>query len=103
MSNSLDIEKMKLEQKNVVLAYLLWWFLGFIGIHRLYTKQSKWWAFLVLFLLGVVTSVIIIGWLFILILFIWWIIDGIKLHNVCKMYNLNIIEKYEQKLRGNNV
>ena len=96
--NNIEIEKMKLEQKNVLLAYLLWWFLGFLGIHRLYTNQNKWWLYIILFLVGIGTSFIIIGWAFIFGLFIWWVVDGIRLNSICKIYNLELLEKYERDL-----
>jgi TM2 domain-containing membrane protein YozV len=100
--NSIEIEKIKLEQKNVVLAYLLWWFLGILGIHRLYTNQSKWWLYIILFIVGFLTSFIFIGSVFIFALFMWWVIDGIRLNGICKIYNLELLEKYERNLGESN-
>jgi len=56
--NNLELEKAKTQQLNVVLAYLLWWFVGIFGMHRLYTKQKKWWIYIVLGLIGLITTVI---------------------------------------------
>ena len=36
--DNLQLEKIKTQQLSVLLAYLLWWFLGIFGMHRLYTK-----------------------------------------------------------------
>lgn len=91
----IELEKMKTEQNSVVLAYILWWFLGMFGAHRFYTKQAMAWLFPVCFLLGFILTFIFIGYLIFLGLAIWWIIDGIRLNGIVKKYNLQIIEKYE--------
>lgn len=94
--NNIDLEKAKTQQLNVVLAYLLWWFLGIFGMHRLYTKQKRWWIYLVLGIIGIVTIFILIGYLILIGLFILWIIDGFKLNNIVKEFNLNILEEFER-------
>lgn len=33
--------KMSMEGKNMILAYVLWWFLGFFGVHRFYLGRVK--------------------------------------------------------------
>tara|TARA_R110002050_G_scaffold244596_1_gene382184 strand:- start:134 stop:427 length:294 start_codon:yes stop_codon:yes gene_type:complete len=92
-----ELEKAKAEQLNVVLAYVLWWFLGIFGVHRFYTAQSKGWLYIVLCVIGFITSFIVIGYFVFIGLFIWWIIDGIKLNNVVKLYNINVLNRYQQQ------
>ncbi|RXJ98811.1 hypothetical protein CRU98_08590 [Arcobacter sp. CECT 8986] len=96
--SDISLEKAKTEQLNVVLSYILWWFLGFLGVHRFYTKQSLAWIYIVGFVLGVITTFIFIGYLILFALFILWVYDGIKLNSIVKKYNLEILEKYEQSL-----
>jgi TM2 domain-containing membrane protein YozV len=96
--NNLDLEKAKVQQFNVVLAYLLWWFLGFLGAHRLYTKQDRWWIYIVLGAIGIITIFILIGYFIFLGLCILWIIDGFKLNGIVSKYNLEILEDYEKSL-----
>lgn len=96
--NNLELEKAKTQQLNVVLAYLLWWFLGIFGMHRLYTKQKRWWIYIVLGIVGIITTLIFIGYFILIGLFLLWIIDGFKLNGIVKDFNLNILEKFERSL-----
>jgi len=96
--DNLQLEKIKTQQLSVLLAYLLWWFLGIFGMHRLYTKQNYWWIYLVLGFVGIITTFIFIGYLILIALFILWIIDGFRLNNIVKEYNLKILEDFEKTL-----
>lgn len=96
--NNLELEKAKTQQLNVVLAYLLWWFLGIFGMHRLYTKQKRWWIYIVVGTVGIITTFILIGYLILIGLFILWIIDGFKLNAIVKDFNLEILENLEKDL-----
>jgi len=96
--DNLQLEKLKTQQLSVLLAYLLWWFLGIFGMHRLYSKQSYWWIYIVLGFVGIITTFIFIGYLILIALFILWIIDGFKLNNIVKEYNLKILEDFEKTL-----
>jgi TM2 domain-containing membrane protein YozV len=97
--NNLELEKAKTQQLNVVLAYLLWWFLGIFGMHRLYTKQKRWWLYIVVGIVGIITTFILIGYLILIGLFILWIIDGFQLNGIVKDFNLNILENFEKDFK----
>ncbi|XPV70181.1 MAG: NINE protein [Halarcobacter sp.] len=99
MATDFGLEKAKTQQKSVVLAYLLWWFLGWLGIHRLYAGMSKWWLYPVLGLVGAITIFILVGYIILLGLFIWWIIDAVNLHKVIQLQNLEVIENYEKTMQ----
>jgi TM2 domain-containing membrane protein YozV len=58
--------------KNMVIAYLLWWFLGLFGIHRFYLDRPKS-GLCQLLLLAFGWLPIFIGWI---ILGIWWMLDA---------------------------
>lgn len=94
--DNLELEKAKTQQLNVVLAYLLWWFLGIFGMHRLYTKQKRWWLYIVVGIVGIITTFIIIGYVILIGLFILWIIDGFKLNGIVRDFNLNILENLQK-------
>ncbi|MFD1676875.1 TM2 domain-containing protein [Alicyclobacillus fodiniaquatilis] len=62
--------------KSVALAYVLWFFLGYLGIHRMYCgRVGSGVTMLALTVLGGITSVIIIGHVILLIVGIWWLLD----------------------------
>ncbi len=69
--------KMNMEGKSIVVAYLLWWFLGWAGVHRFYLGRVKsGMAQLLLFIIGIVTTLIFIGYLLLFGWFIWWALDA---------------------------
>ena len=69
--------QVNLTGKNVIVAYLLWWFLGWAGVHRLYLGRVKTGlAQLLLFAIGVVTLILLVGYLFLAIWGVWWLLDA---------------------------
>ena len=94
---------MRLEEqrKNVLIAYILWWFLGFFGAHRFYIGKEKAIIMLLITIFSFITLVISIGYIGLLVMFMWWIFDGIMLHKWVKIFNLELIDRYE-KTRQNN-
>lgn len=65
---------------NLAIALGLWFFLGYLGAHRFYQgRVGSGIAILLLFALGAATSVILIGFIPLLVVFLWWLIDGIGL------------------------
>ena len=69
--------KMNMEGKNMLVAYLLWWFLGWAGVHRFYLGRVKSGITqLLLFVLGWVTVYFVIGYVLIMAWLIWWALDA---------------------------
>lgn len=69
--------------KNMILAYLLWWFLGTLGIHRFYLNHPKsGLAQLLLLALGWIP--LFIGWV---VLGIWWLLDAYFIYKYVNEYN----------------
>lgn len=63
--------------KNIVIAYLLWWFLGWAGLHRFYLGKTKTGLMMLgLSMLGYATLIIGFGFIFLLYWGIWWALDA---------------------------
>ncbi len=76
------------EGKNTVIAYVLWWFLGAIGVHRMYLgRTGSGVAMLSLFIIGIVTAVLAVGYIFLSIVGIWWLVDGFLTYSMVKEEN----------------
>ena len=69
--------KVNMDGKNVLVAYLLWWFLGWAGIHRFYLGRVKTGlAQLLLVVIGWATFIFVIGYVLLVVWFIWWALDA---------------------------
>lgn len=101
---SINVEQMRLEEqkKNPVVAYILWWFLGFFGAHRFYMGKSNAVTMLVISIVSFLTMVIVVGYIGLIAMFVWWVLDAISLHKWVKIYNLELINNYEKATVINN-
>jgi TM2 domain-containing membrane protein YozV len=65
------------EKKSTGISYLLWFFLGAFGAHRLYLgKIGSAIAMICLFWGGAVLSLILVGYVLLLAYGIWWLVDA---------------------------
>jgi len=68
--------------KNVVLAYVLWFFLGVFGVHQYYIGNMKRGLFiLAAWAIAAITSAIFIGGIIGLALFVYWIYEAVTLND----------------------
>lgn len=78
-------------KKSVVLAYVLWFFLGGFGAHRFYLgKTVSAIIMLAMTMLGIITSVIGVGLIFLVIVGIWWVIDAVLIFLAAQKANKSI-------------
>jgi TM2 domain-containing membrane protein YozV len=69
--------KMNMEGKNMIIAYLLWWFMDWAGVHRFYLGRVKTGlAQLLLSIIGYLTVAFVVGFAFLIVWFIWWMLDA---------------------------
>lgn len=95
MANQTVSVKVNVEGKNTIIAYLLWWFLGWAGVHRFYLGRTKSGiAQLLLFVLGWATAVIFIGYLMLLIWCIWWMLDAFFTYKMVEEENSKLGIEY---------
>lgn len=87
-------------RREAWLAYLLWFFLGSFGAHRIYCgKFISGFLMMGLFWLGVITKLIFIGWFFLGIWGLWWLIDVFLTAEFVN--NINSSISYEDSLSYN--
>ena len=79
---------------SALLAYLLWFFLGWFGLHRFYLGRVGS-GFLMLILLGIswITHFILIGFVGFAVLGLWWLIDAVLIPGMTRAYNERVIDR----------
>ncbi|TDE88318.1 TM2 domain-containing protein [Occultella glacieicola] len=75
-------------QKDTTAAYLLWFFLGWLGVHNFYLgRVGPGVGQVLLYVLGVATAWIVIGWFALFAWFVWWIIDAFMMPGIIREQN----------------
>lgn len=78
-------------KKSIVVAYLLWFFLGGLGIHRFYIGSTgPAITMLILWIFGWLLLIIYIGIFLFIALYIWVLIDAFLLHGNVNRINQGI-------------
>lgn len=86
----MSVEKISVqgEGKNTIIAYVLWWFLGSLGIHRMYLgRTGSGVTQLLLLIFGIVTWFFGIGILLLAILGVWWLVDAFLTYGMVREEN----------------
>ncbi|MGP4038564.1 TM2 domain-containing protein [Gracilibacillus sp. D59] len=74
-----------MKERSLVIAYLLWFFFGQIGVHRFYTgRTGSGIAQLLLGVVGWATTWILIGWIPLVVLWIWLFVDIFLIPAMCR-------------------
>lgn len=86
-------------KKSMGVAYLLWFFLSSIGIHRFYLNhKTSGLAMLALNVIGWLTTFLFIGFFFLAILGVWVLVDVFLVSTMVKGENERLVESYSQKV-----
>ena len=75
------------EQKSVLVAYLLWFFLGIVSLHRFYLGRP------VSAILQIISYLIVIG-------IIWWLIDALLIPGMVDRNREELRRKYRAEYAG---
>jgi len=79
-------------KKSIGIAYLLWFFLGGLGIHRFYAGQTGTGiAMLILFLLSSILLAVGVGLVGLLVLGIWLFVDIFLIPGMVERYNSDLL------------
>lgn len=72
-------------QRSMTTAYLLWFFLGGFGAHRMYMgRMGSGFGMLGLFVGSVIGTLFVVGLLGFAALSVWWIVDAFMIAKWCK-------------------
>jgi TM2 domain-containing membrane protein YozV len=94
-SSSLQYDALK---KSVGVAYLLWFFFGYLGAHRFYLKQNGTAiAILVITLGSFVLTIILIGLIGFLVVGLWLLVDAFLIPGLVEKHNLHLAERFEKQ------
>lgn len=76
----LVLKEVTMEKKSILVAYLLWFFLASCGIHRFYLGDKTGGAWMAaLFIGGWLTTILLIGFIPLMIVGIWVLIDAFRI------------------------
>jgi TM2 domain-containing membrane protein YozV len=65
------------QSRSLVIAYLLWFFLGGFGVHRFYLGHTRTGLYMLgLCILSAILSIVVVGVLGYIALGIWWLVDA---------------------------
>jgi len=79
-------------KKSALIGYLLWFFLGFAGVHRFYLGATgSGVVMLLIFLVSLPLSLVAVGFLGFAVLGIWWCVDAFLIPGLAQRYNARLI------------
>ncbi len=87
-------------KKSVLVAYLLWFFLGWLGLHRFYLGYVvSGLLMLALWGVGTLLTFILVGYVILVVPFLWWLLDLLLIPGMARDRNNQIIAEIERGLR----
>jgi TM2 domain-containing membrane protein YozV len=91
MSDAARLMQYDAAKKSTGIAYLLWFFLGGLGVHRFYLGQTGTGAaMLILCLLSSATTFIVVGFFGLGILGLWWLVDAFLIPGITARVNMEL-------------
>ncbi|WP_458096674.1 TM2 domain-containing protein [Roseomonas sp. WA12] len=79
-------------KRSVLVAYLLWFFLGWFAVHRFYAgRMVSGLLMLVVSMVSWAFTAILIGYVGLLFIALWLLVDALLIPGMIRAYNRNII------------
>lgn len=86
-------------RKSTGLAYVLWFFLGWIGVHRFYLgRTGSGIALLVLSICSVFFSFVVVGVIGFVAILVWLLADAFLIPGMAREYNQSLLTRIESGL-----
>jgi TM2 domain-containing membrane protein YozV len=83
-----------INKKSMLLAYVLWWFLGTFGVHRFYLGRiGSGLAMLVTAAVSIALTIVLVGFLGLIVLGVWWIIDACLIPGMVREHNTRLMNR----------
>ena len=81
-------------KRSAGIAYLLWFFLGWLGAHRFYLGRLLSGALmLILTAISTVLTIVVIGHFGLFIVGAWWLVDALLIPGMTRSYNERLIAR----------
>jgi TM2 domain-containing membrane protein YozV len=80
--------------KSPLIAYLLWFFLGYGGVHRMYL--GRWISgilMLLIFGLSLLLTLVLIGHVGLALIVLWWVLDALLIPGMTRRSNERLIAR----------
>ena len=80
--------------KSPLIAYLLWFFLGYGGVHRMYL--GRWISgilMLLIFGLSLLLTLVLIGYVGLGLIILWWVVDTLLIPGMTRRANERLIAR----------
>jgi TM2 domain-containing membrane protein YozV len=78
--------------KSVIVAYLIWFFLGYGGIHRMYLgRWGSGFIMLGVFATSWVLTLLLIGYVGLGLILVWWALDALLMPGMVSQANEDLI------------
>lgn len=93
LSDATKLMQYDANKKRIGVAYLLWFFLGMFGAHRFYLGQTgSGVAILILTVVSILLSFVMIGFVLLLVPWIWVIVDAFLIPGMARDHNNKLIQ-----------
>ena len=81
-------------RKSLLLAYLIWFFLGYGGVHRMYLGHwISGFVMLLIFAVSLPLTILLVGHLGLGFILLWWLLDVLLIPGMCARANHRLIDR----------